>query len=211
MRLFAQFDEWRIYGQADVYLLDAGLIQDWKDTSVYSVMDGVKREWAAQLNILAELVRLNGGPVNRLQIVAFLRDWSAARSKASGYPKEKIQIVDVPMWAPENVRDYILFRCSAHQTALDMEDVDDISPCTDEEVWAQPTKWAVMKKGRKSAVKLHSSAKSAEQHAEKLGKNHWVEVRPGSRPRCESYCSVARFCPVMKREEESCTPNMKTS
>ena len=148
-----------------------------------------------QLNILAELVRRNGGMMTQLQIVAFFRDWSAKKALAGGnYPREKIQIVPVPLWSSQQATEYILERCALHQEALDSEDVSQIPPCTDEETWAKPAKWAVMKKGRKSAVKLHDSQKSAMHHADELGKNHWVEERPGSKPRCENYCSVASFC-----------------
>jgi hypothetical protein len=53
------------------------LIQDYKVCSIYSVRDGGKVEWEQQQNLLACLARRSGMVVDRLEIVAILRDWQA--------------------------------------------------------------------------------------------------------------------------------------
>src|SRR5258706_69449 len=58
-------------------------------------------------------------------------------------------------------------------------------PCSDEERWHQPDKWALMKKGRKTAIKLFEAPPD---HIT-LDKEQFIEKRPGAFRRCESYCS----------------------
>src|SRR3990167_2980428 len=53
-RLSRQFGEWNINGQYDLLELDHGrpvALWDYKDTSLYTLANGVKPEWEAQLNI----------------------------------------------------------------------------------------------------------------------------------------------------------------
>ncbi len=69
----------------------------------------------------------------------------------------------------------------------------EVSPCTPEEWWERPTRFAVMKRGQKRAVRLYDTREEAEDNATKAGL--YVEERPGSSVRCESYCRVASFCP----------------
>ncbi len=54
--------------------------------------------------------------------------------------------------------------------------------CSAEERWERGEKWAVMKRGRKSAVKLHTSEFSAEQHLANLPAGHYN--RPSTRSLC---------------------------
>ena len=63
-RLFAHCAGWRISGQADrIVPLDPEYetvhIEDYKTTSVWSVIDGVKPEWADQLHVLQWLAAEN--------------------------------------------------------------------------------------------------------------------------------------------------------
>lgn len=199
IRLFSNFDRWRVSGQADVYIPDEGLIQDYKNTKVWSVMDGVKPEWERQLNILAELVRRNGGEVKKLQIVALFTDWSPSMAKRGGrYPYEKAGVIDVPLWPSEKAVEYILERCRLHQAALDAGSPEDVMQCAPEERWHKPDRWAVMRPGRKSAVRLHDTEEGALQHAGSLGGKHYVEHRSGEDVRCDGYCNVKTWCPYKK-------------
>ena len=67
--------------------------------------------------------------------------------------------------------------------------------CTSEEMWAKPTKYAVMKKNRKRAIKLHDDIDKATAMAESLGRDHFVETRVGELTRCKGdWCGVSAFC-----------------
>ena len=57
----------------------------------------------------------------------------------------------------------------------------------------------MMKKGRKSAVRLLDSEEQAEAYVkDKNVKGGYVEKREGENIRCDGYCSVREFCPCVK-------------
>jgi hypothetical protein len=184
-RLTAEFDGYTITGQADNYNGDSHSVEDWKVTSVWSFMNGIKSEWEAQLNIYAWLWRKNGFQVVGLNINAILRDWQAGRANGDGYPEIPFVVVPVSVWPNEKVEAYIRGRLEAHAAP---------APCTPDEKWQNGDVWAVMKEGRKSAVKLHDSEEIANRHAAELGAKHTVVKRPGECTRCKSYCPVRALC-----------------
>jgi hypothetical protein len=168
-------------------------------TSVWSVIHGLKPEWENQLNINTWLLMKNGWNVQQHQIVALLRDWSKYKAHEPNYPSCQVAIVPAPMWSWEQANQYIEGRVALHQSVVNVSD-DDLPECTPEEMWEEPTKFAVMKKGRKSAVRLLESQEAAEKYIEnnQLDSKHSIEVRPGSRKRCDDYCSVNTFCSQFK-------------
>lgn len=206
-RYYIEVGGWKVGAQIDVFNIKAGLLQDYKVTSVYAVKDGVKEEYAQQLNIQAECLRQNGHDVKQLQIVAILRDWSKGErdrenkdAEAKGftpkYPQNQIKIIDVPLIPKAEVLSFLEQRVAAHQRARNGS-VDSLPECTPEERWARESKWAVVEKGKKRATKLHVVKADAEAHAESLGAK--VEARPGQSIRCSQYCPVAKFCTQWQR------------
>ena len=204
-RLSIEMYGWKLSGAIDVQYYEADgsiTIMDYKVTSAYAVMND-KPEWEKQLNCYAYLVQKNKDkPVDRLKIVAVIRDFSRRKSKELNYPDSNIQIIDVPCWTFEERQDYIGKRITEHQACQqNFEFCDPLPLCSDEERWAKPSKFAVMKKGRKSAVKLFDD----QQHAELFIKNQesatalYIEHRVGEDTRCEeNFCGVAEFCDQYK-------------
>lgn len=190
-RLYTQVNGWTVSGQFDV--IEGGHLQDYKFTSVWAVKGDTKEEWINQLNLLRLLAMREGIEINRLGIVAILRDWAKSKSKQADYPPHQVAPIDIPVWPIAQTESYLLERVKAHQ---------DANPpvCTDKERWKRDDVWAVMKKGRASAVKLHYSALPASAHAAELGAGHSVTHRPGEYHRCMEYCSVSHACPQMAVE-----------
>lgn len=191
-RLFLDVEGIRISGQADLYE-ESGTLSDYKITSVWSVIgDKIKPEWVTQLNILALLYENTGFPVTKLQIVAILRDWSKGKAMAGGnYPECNVKVIDIPRWTKEATLDYIIERVKIHAA--------EPTECTPEEKWAKPPVYAVMKEGRKSAIKLYDTLEEAEAD----GRGDRVEVRPGENVRCKEYCPVKDFCPYYKESSDA--------
>lgn len=193
MRLSTIVEGWTISGQFDrLALFPDGLVQDYKLTSVWAAIDGVKPEWVAQLNCYAHLIRQAGGEVDRLQIVAILRDWSKGRALAgNGYPPHQVQVLDVPLWSETEALAYMVGRVRMHQAAEIA-----LPPCSDDDVWRRPTTYAVMRAGRKRAVKLCATETEAQAviGSDKRPQELSVTVRPGVAVRCESYCAAAPVC-----------------
>lgn len=200
-RLFTEVNNWIVSGQFDV-LTKNGVLQDYKSTSVWSVIYADHDEWEKQLNLLDCLARLNGFEVNKLQTVAICRDWRNSESRRNpDYPSRAL-IIDIPMWEPDIQQAKLSEYVNSHQKAREGE----YPPCTDQERWYSGEKWAVMKKGRKSALRLLDSKDEAVAWC--LNNGHGSEVdddfelkagitiehRPGTYRRCEEYCTAAPWC-----------------
>lgn len=201
-RFFIRRQGKKVGGRLDLWR-NADLL-DYKFTSAWAVKDGLKPEWEQQININALLCRENGIEVQSGQIVAVLRDWSKLEAKRNqDYPKSQVIVIPVPMWTPEQCEQFVQDRLKLHIAAADGNCV----PCSDEERWAKPAVFAVMKAGRKTAVKLHEDHASAENHAISVG--GYVETRPAVQTRCEFYCAAAKWCPQY-RTLSAVTPSTKT-
>lgn len=212
-RLYGDFNGWRISGQFDRMTLREATLQDYKFASVWELINGLKPDRVAQLNILAELAIVAGHPIKRLEIVHIARDWSKQKARFdSNYPQSQVQRVQIPLWTHEERVAYINERVAMHQAARGGEHV----PCTDDDRWMRGDKWAVMKVGRKTALRVLGDSESAKEWAESNGadvaeivddiselKNGqiYIQHRKGEAVRCESYCAVADFCAQYKGEE----------
>lgn len=205
-RLFAEVMGWKISGAVDLQI-DNGdgtwEINDWKITGTYSVQTE-KPEWEQQLNCYAWLAnRVHGRKVTKLKIIAILRDWQRKQAEFSAaYPQSQVAVVEIPLWSPEEQEAFITGRVATHQAAQKNVDNGESPPyCTDQERWLRGETWAVMKEGRKSAVRLHDSEEEARDTAERLGAGHSVDHRPGSPIRCAgNYCMVAQWCRQYQEE-----------
>ncbi len=183
-----------ITGKSDLYHNKG--IEDWKVTSVYSFLLGMKPEWVAQLNIYKWLWKENGFPVEKLIINAILRDWLKSKTLTdSNYPKIPFQSVRVNMWGYDSTIKYILNRIVLHAQ-------DPPPECTPEEKWTRPTIYKVMKKGQKRAKRVLDTEKEAEEWMCNQ-KDLFVEERKGMNVRCEGYCNVSKFCKYYIKEENN--------
>lgn len=192
---------WEVVGHYDAseILFDGELLTDYKLTSVWSVKEGVKKEWIEQLNCYAELIRRAGRAVKSLQIVAIGRDWSKSKARFdSSYPQQQVKVFEVPLWTSEQASAFIAERVRLHQLASQGTWAD----CNDEERWVRDTKWAVHKKGVKKAIRLYDTEEPAVMHAD-TDPAYYVQHRPGESVRCVAYCSAAAFCSQFKRIKDA--------
>jgi hypothetical protein len=187
-----------VSGQCD--LLKDGVLYDFKVTSVWSFINGGKAEWEQQLNLLRLLAAAKANATNddryradTLKIIAIFRDFQLFKAGSDGYPAAPAAMIDIPVWPLEQTADFLSERVEAHFA-------NDPPPCTDEERWATPEVYAVMKRGRQSAVRLLDSQDAAEAMAKEKGAGHYIELRPKTYRRCEGYCSVSHECDVHNRK-----------
>ena len=71
--------------------------------------------------------------------------------------------------------------------------------CSDDSTWTTETTYAVMKEGRKTAIRVFNTKEEADSLVYKTG-CYYVEERKGQHKKCEKYCLVARngFCRGVK-------------
>jgi hypothetical protein len=178
----------KVGGQIDLYDKEIKELSDHKFTSVAKLMFGDKADYESQLAINRWLLRGWGLDVDSCKINLFLKDWRKGESKKNPeYPPIPFVELSFPLWQDVTVEDFIRQQIHEKESALRGFH----TTCTEEERWTRPTKWALMKKGAKRAVKLYDTEEGATDAA---GKGMFVEYRPGEDIRCDSYCPVNQFC-----------------
>ena len=188
--------EWRLSGQCDVLEAD-GTLLDYKTTSAYSVQNGGKDEWTAQLNTLRWLLERSGavpkGTIKGLGIWAILRDWSASQARRDErYPQSKEVGIPIPLWGEEDARSYVVGRLRLHEAARRV-----LPECTAEERWAKGEGWAVLPtKTSPRAAALLDTREDAERYLSEVRDGRGVlEYRAGTSVRCApQFCAVKSFC-----------------
>ena len=205
-RLHAMIDGWKISGAVDLQIVNelGGIsIRDYKTCSVWSVINE-KIEWEQQLNIYAWLVETvkEDFHVTDLGIVAIIRDWSrrdAARNP--DYPQAPVKEIPIKIWPYQDREAFIKERISHHSACeFAMETNESLPECTPEEMWEKPTTYALKKKGGVRAIKVYETQEEAEKACDP--KVHEIEVRLGSRTRCESFCPVNTYCQQWRDYQE---------
>jgi hypothetical protein len=195
-RFFAEFLGKTVSGQIDSLSIEGGVLSDWKFTTSWGFKIGKapKPEFTAQLNMQLELLRRNDLDAQKLQIVGLLRDHSKLEAmRTEDYPKFPVVVQPIEMWSRERTSAFIEERVSIHEAAKFAVDDADLPECTEEEMWAKPTIYAVMK-GQKA---IRGGLQYTKEAADKVWSENpgpTIEIRQGERTRCSAYCSVASVC-----------------
>lgn len=195
----------KITGQVDSYDMENATIFDWKTASVWKVIKADFADWKAQGMTYAWLMSQKGLPVKKCRFVALLKDHSKTKAQTdSTYPQSPVFVYefDVTEDGLKETGERLLKKVAEVEAASLLEDKD-IPICSESERWAEPEKFAVMKEGRKSAVKLFDNEGDASAMAAELGAKHYVERRPGVSRKCEGYCPCREFCEFYKNNIEA--------
>lgn len=188
--------DWKIKGTVDHVTIDENAQADFKVTTVYKLRDGIPIEWIQQANIYRYiLVSDYGFQIDKLSVIAILRDWSKleARRNPGNYPDAQVVRVELPVWTLDETRAFMEARIREHQEAT-------ARPCTDEERWLKETRWAVRRKTAVKAAKVFATLAEAEQDLAQRGKDYVIDQRPGEATRCLSYCAAAPWCAQWKND-----------
>ena len=195
-RFYLDIDGVKLGGQIDLFDRETETLWDYKVSSVYKAMSDDKLEWTKQANVNKLLCEHNGFHPKKLAILLVMKDWKRKEAEfKADYPKCAIQEIPLPIWREEETLAYIKSRINLHNAAKLIEVEDAIPVCTEEERWAKPTTWAVLKeRGAKRAVNggVYELESEAIAHAKRI--SGAIEKRDGSNPRCENYCQVRQWC-----------------
>ena len=189
-----------VTGQVDSYDMENGVINDWKTASVWKVQFNDFKDWRAQGLTYAWLLQQSGLEVKKCRFVALLKDHSKTKAKTdSSYPQSPVFIYEFDVTAAdmEETAARILAKVQEIESAYKLDD-DAIEPCSAEERWADGEKWAVMKNGRKTAIKLFDNSADADAMAGEMGNAYYVEHRPAISRKCGDYCNCKDFCNFYK-------------
>jgi hypothetical protein len=191
-----------VTGKIDNYDMKSGVITDYKTASTWKVVYQNFEDWRRQGLIYAWLLTKNGFPAHTCRFIALLKDHSktdAARN--SQYPQSPVYVHKFFV-TPADLKEieaFITAKLADYTRNRDRAD-DAIPPCSPEERWDKPEKYAVMKPGRKSAVRVLDTILEAKALEARLGAGHFVETRPGTHVRCQDYCVCCKFCTFYRDE-----------
>lgn len=192
-----------ITGQVDLYDMKEETITDYKTASVWKVIYKSFDDWKKQGLIYAWLLKKQGLEVKRCRFIAMLRDWSKGEAqRKSDYPQSQVyeytfDITDADL---KEIEKYVYEKVDSVIRCEKLSD-NDIPPCTADERWATPAKYAVMKEGRKTAVKVCDTKVEADDAAKDVD-GGYVEERKGKSTRCEGYCLCREYCSFYKELEK---------
>ena len=189
----------KVTGRVDLYDLENETIYDWKTASTWKVQFNDFSDWDKQGLIYAWLMKQNGLKVKEIKFVALLKDHSKSKARKDfEYPQKPVVVHTVKATAEalEEIEKYIVSKIKSFEEAEKLADAD-LPECTKEERWATEDKWAIMKAGRKTALKVCDSEEEAKSlMAEKCGTS--IEYRAGENKKCSDYCNCKEFCPFWK-------------
>lgn len=195
-------------GRLDLYNVADKAIEDYKSATVTKVLRSDFEDWRRQGLMYAYMkMKLDGTIIKKLRFHALLKDWSPAQLKIAKlrnepYPEHAVWTWEHDVTPAEltEAGDFIRSRMAEIREKENMPD-SKLPACSAEERWATDTMYAVMKPGRKSAVKLFADKAEAEEFAKTIDKAT-IEERLGADKRCDDYCLVSKFCAYAQGKEK---------
>lgn len=204
--------KYELSGIFDLYDDETKTVTDWKTCSVWKVTFGDFEDWRKQTLMYCWMLRQLEIDASRGEIVAIMRDHNQRKAKTEkDYPEHPVYKIG---WDFSD-KDFSeveadIRRWFAEVADQEERESEELTPCNPERRWHKSDKWAVMRKGQKKAVRLFDSNEKALAHMDWLadqpsnkGRGLYIEFREGEDTRCQSYCSVAQFCPYGRNLSES--------
>jgi hypothetical protein len=140
-------------------------------------------------------MRKIGFEVNSGEIVALIKDHSKRDAKyKTEYPKLPVQVINFDFTEEdfEEIEKWLSERFNEIAYLETLPD-DKLPLCTSEERFNSGDKFAVMKTGRKTAMRVLDTNEEATRWMQDNG-GSYIETRPGEDKKCLDYCSACEFC-----------------
>ena len=201
--------KYELSGIFDLYDDETKTVTDWKTCATWKVIFGDFEDWRKQTLMYCWMLRQLDIDARRGEIVAIMRDHNMRKAKTEkDYPKHPVyrigwDFTDDDFADIEGEIKHWFARVANQETV----ESDRLLPCSPEQRWHKPDKWAVKKKGRKTAVRVYESEKDARVRAMEENKKadsndlYYVEFREGEDTKCDSYCPVSDFCPFARAKK----------
>lgn len=194
-RLKIPVDDFFLTGKFDIYDDATGMVTDYKTASVWKIIFGDFSDWRRQALNYCLMLRAIGFNAHRAEIVALLKDHSKRDAKIKpGYPPLPVHVVKFEFTEADFAEgeEWLAAKFEEVKFAETLSD-DELPVCTPEERYNSGDKFAVMKKGRKTALRVLDTEDEAEDWKSENG-GDFIEKRPGTDKKCIDYCAACEFC-----------------
>lgn len=184
-----------VSGIIDLYEMKKGEVIDYKTASVWKVIYKDFADWRKQGLMYAWLLHKNGLPCANVTFYAILKDHSKSKAKRdAAYPKSNIYKYSFRVTDAEiaEIDKYIRDKLDEIIENEDKPD-DELPLCSTEDRWNDGDKYVVMKKGRKTALRVLDSEQEAELYMQNNG-GDYIEKRSGEDKKCNEYCLCCTKC-----------------
>ena len=194
-RIKIPIGDYILSGQFDLYNAKSNTITDYKTCSVWKIIYGDFEDWRRQLLIYAYMMRSIGFPAERGEVVAMMKDHSKRDAKyKANYPQLPVKKITFD-FTEQDFKDIEIWLNEKFAEIAEVEKLPDseLPLCTPEERFNSGDKYAVMKKGRKTALRVLDNHEDAMEWMQNNG-GDYIDVRKGEDKKCADYCSVCEFC-----------------
>lgn len=194
------YEDYRMQGLMYAYMISK--IKFYKYKSCKDVAAGIDR-YTYSINLDLEDVNLKYEEAyfkpKKAKFYMILRDWQKSKAKFDkDYPQS--QVIPVVFRFTQKDFDFIekwlIEKFEKIKKAEQLAD-QDLPMCSDQDRWKNPDVFAVMKKGRKTALRLLNTEQEAQDYSAKYG-GDYIEYRKGEDRKCKEYCNCCDFCPYYK-------------
>jgi hypothetical protein len=203
-RIKVTIGDYLLSGQFDLYNDETKTITDYKTCSVWKVIFGDYSDWRRQTLIYAWMIRQFGFEADNAEIIALMKDHSKRDAKIKeNYPQLPVQKIKFKFTDEDftEIEEWLKSRFAEIAEAEKLPD-DELPLCTPEERFNSGDKYAVMKKGRKTAMRVLDSMEEAEKWQADNG-GDFIETRKGEDKKCKDYCLACQFCNYYKEEVQN--------
>ena len=195
----------KVTGRVDSYDLESEILVDYKTCSAWKIIYNDFDDWYKQGMIYSWLMKKSGLNVKECQFIALIKDHSKTKAIIDGtYPQSPVFVYKFSV-TEEALAEIEKFIISKVQELEENENTPDaeLKGCNKDERWGTDPKFALMRNGRKTAIKLFDTKAEAEANKEAL-KADYIEERKGEDKKCDGgYCLVCKWCPYYQKKLES--------
>lgn len=194
-RIKVTIGDYLLSGQFDLYNDETKTITDYKTCSVWKVIFDDYSDWRKQTLIYAYMIRRFGFWADNAEIIAIMKDHSKRDAKIKpDYPQFPVKKISFKFTEQDftEIEEWLKSRFAEIAEAEKLPD-DELPLCTPEERFNRGDKFAVMKNGRKTAMRVLDSMEEAELWMADNGGDS-IEIRKGEDKKCKEYCSACEFC-----------------
>ena len=190
-----QVGDYTLSGRSDLYNTRNFTVIDYKVTSVWKYILKDFEDYRLQGLMYVYMLKKLGYKAKKAEFVLILKDWQKSKAKFDKtYPQLSVQKVQFTFNDSdfEFIEKFINDKFEDIKKAEQLAD-DELPECSAKDRWNSGDKYAVMRNGRKTALRVLDSLEEAEQYKTENG-GDYIETRKGEDKKCQEYCLCCEFC-----------------